>query len=527
MDTSWSMFSGECKSRFSALARSLFFSRQRWQRKYQAIENELEKNVLELKAVYAELEKRDDLIASQSLRIKKHQESVDAAEVGPTPVCLPDDPSLFQHQYGCRLISMSVNLAAKIGLRAAERVLKIVFEWLGVQCKIPTWQTIRGWMQRVGLATMTKQVKEGEALHWLVDHSVQVGKEKVLAVVAVPASKLPARGQALTHEDLSLLTILPATSWKTEDVGQVYRSLEQQFGTPRSISSDGAPELHEGAKSLEKGGAETVLVRDFKHYLANQFEALIGNTQRFSDFIKQVTSTRAAVQQTELSHLGPRSLKQKARFMNMRDLLNWAKMARWQLEHPEAKGRQDIADARMEAKFGWLREFDSEIQIWWECQQVISIGVTFISENGIFRGAAQEFKKLTKHHTQNETSRTLIQRCCTFLKKFERPLKNNERLPMSTEILESCFGLYKQLEGQHSKGGFTQLLVAFGALLRPTTPESIRDDFARVKVQDVKNWCAKTLSTTLTSKRHAAYQEFRKTEQIRPPKRATKTAVCT
>ena len=34
-------------------------------------------------------------------------------------------------------------------------------------------------------------------------------------------------------------------------------------------------------------------------------------------------------------------------------------------------------------------------------------------------------------------------------------------MPLSTEILESSFGLYKQLERQHSKGGFTTLLAAF------------------------------------------------------------------
>jgi hypothetical protein len=505
----------------------MFFSRQRWQEKFKAIENEIDEKDRELKAISAELEKRDKLIASQACQIRELQETLTSAKADQTNVRLPDDPPLYQHQYGKRMISLSVNLAARIGLRAAERVLRIVFDWLGVQCDIPTWQSIRGWMQRVGLARMTKQPKEGEELHWLVDHSVQVGQEKVLAVVGVATSRLPARGQALKHEDLSLLTILPGTSWKAEDVGEAYRSLEKQFGTPRSISSDGATELHEGAKSLENGGVETVLVRDFKHYLANQFEALIGNTPRFSEFIKQVTSTRSAVQQTELSHFGPRSLKQKARFMNMGDLLNWANMVGWQLAHPESKARQDIADERMEAKLGWLREFDAEIQVWWECQQIISSGVTFISENGIFRGAAKAFKKLNKDHTQHQTSRTLIQRCCTFLEKSEGPLKKNERLPMSTEIVESCFGLYKQLEGQHSKGGFTQLIVAFGALLQPTTPESIRDDFARVKVQDVKEWCAKNLSTTLTSKRQAAYHEYRNTQQIKPRKRATATPAWT
>jgi hypothetical protein len=156
----------------------LFFSRQRWQEKCKAIESEFDEKERELEALAAELEKRDDLIASQASRIRELQETLTAEKADQTSVRLPDDPPLYQHQYGKRMISLSVNLAAKIGLRAAERVLKIIFDWLGVQCDIPTWQSIRGWMQRVGLARMTKQPKKGEALHWLVDHSVQVGKEK-------------------------------------------------------------------------------------------------------------------------------------------------------------------------------------------------------------------------------------------------------------------------------------------------------------------------------------------------------------
>ncbi len=80
---------------------------------------------------------------------------------------------------------------------------------------------------------------------------------------------------------------------------------------------------------------------------------------------------------------------------------------------------------------------------------------------------------------------------------------------MSTEILESTFARYKQLERQHSKGGFTTLLAGFGALLKPTTAKSIRQAFSAVSVKDVQQWSRENLGTTLTSKRLAVYQEFR------------------
>jgi hypothetical protein len=80
---------------------------------------------------------------------------------------------------------------------------------------------------------------------------------------------------------------------------------------------------------------------------------------------------------------------------------------------------------------------------------------------------------------------------------------------MSTEILESTFALYKQLERQHSKGGFTGLLADFGALLKPATNESIRRAFSTVSVKDVRHWTREHLGATLTSKRLATYKEFR------------------
>lgn len=59
-----------------------------------------------------------------------------------------------------------------------------------------------------------------------------------------------------------------------------------------------------------------------------------------------------------------------------------------------------------------------------------------------------------------------------------------------TEILGSSFSLYKQLERQHSKGGFTSVLPTFAALLKPTTPAAVSKAFAQVSNNDVKQWAS-------------------------------------
>ena len=110
--------------------------------------------------------------------------------------------------------------------------------------------------------------------------------------------------------------------------------------------------------------------------------------------------------------------------------------------------------------------------------------------------------------TSSSMATEVKQRLLEFTQESEKLLSEGQRLPISTEILESSFGLYKQLERQHSKGGFTSLLAAFGSLLRPVTPQSVKRDLARTSVKQMQAWVTKNLGSTLTSKRQTAYKEF-------------------
>ena len=185
-------------------------------------------------------------------------------------------------------------------------------------------------------------------------------------------------------------------------------------------------------------------------------------------------------------------------------------MVLWQLGHPHSNARGEITVVRMNEKLGWLREFRDEISRWSACQAVVSASVTFINEQGLFRGAANQLAAELKSLPNCEDSRAVADRLLAFVRQSEGKLAEGQRLPLSTEILESAFGLFKQLERQHSKGGFTGLLAAFGALLKPATPESIRRDFARVSVKQMRTWVTQNLKTTLATKRQTAYAEFAK-----------------
>jgi hypothetical protein len=423
------------------------------------------------------------------------------------PPVLPHDPPLPHHQFGPKMISVCVNLARAIGLRSSVTCLQIAFDWLGVTGRLPEWTTVRTWLMRVGVAAIEEPIERADDWIWMADHSNQIGPEKALVVLGLRASQMPPPGVALTHQHVRVLTVQPGVNWKREDMARTYEELADRIGAPLAVVVDGAVELREGAEVLKKYREDVIILGDFKHYAANVLKKIVGESKPFASFTTQVGSTRSAVQQTELGHLTPPSPKAKARFMNLAATLAWAQMMLWQLAHPYSKARQEITTERMNEKLGWVRTFREDIPRWNACQAVVSSSVTFINEQGLFRGAADQLAEKLDSLPTCEDSQVVADRLLEFMRQSEEKLAEGQRLPLSTEILESSFGLYKQLERQHSKGGFTSLLASFGALLKPATPESIRRDFARVSVKQMRTWVAQNLKTTLASKRKSAYAE--------------------
>jgi len=492
------------KSPLRVVVQVLLRSRDGWIRKG----NEFKLKLKETEQRLAQYELAGER-QSREIRQLKEQIRRLEAEKQQTRCRLPADPPIGSHGYGARMICLAVNLAKTVGLRPASRVMEIMFDWLDVEEKVPCPTAIRNWLQRLGVAALKEPIEEADDQIWMVDHSNQIGPEKALVMLSVRASKLPPPGTALRHEDVRVLTVQPGIHWKREDMATVYKELADEYGTPRAVLMDGAVELRDGAERLKTRRSDTIVLHDFKHKAANFFKAILGKDERFAEFSSKVGRTRSAIQQTELAHLTPPREKPKARFMNLKATLRWAASILWLLENPEARSREWMTSERLEDKLGWLRSFADELSAWRECEEVIEKGVTFINRQGLFRGAADQLRGLVHSNMSHSMSRQLATKLIEFVATAEDQLKDDERLPMSTEILESSFALYKQLERQHSKGGFTSLLASFGALLKPQTPETIHRAFQTVSVRDVKQWVEDNLGTTLTSKRRATYSEYK------------------
>jgi hypothetical protein len=392
-----------------------------------------------------------------------------------------------------------------VSLRGVPRVLEVLSAALGLALPVAHWTTGRLWLLRLGHALLTMELDKSDDWAWLVDHSVQIGQEKCLAILGIRLRDLPEPGVCLQHTDLHLVALVPRKSWTRQEVDEQLEAASQRTGIPRVIVDDHGVDIAGGVSFFQERHPETLEIYDAKHKAACLLKSRLEKNSRWQELQQRIGQTRCAIQQTEMSFLVPPAPKPKARFMNLAPTLQWAENVLAVLRQPPTVVSEEVSPERLEEKLGWLREFEADVAEWSEWQQVVNVTVEFVNRQGIYRGVAKQLRTKLRRHREYPSSRYLARELLAFVAEQARRARPGERFPGSTEVLESCFGRFKQLEKQQARGGFTSLILAFGALLAETTTQAVAQAMKQSPTKAVLQWCKDHLGTTLFGRRQQAF----------------------
>ena len=139
-------------------------------------------------------------------------------------------------------------------------------------------------------------------------------------------------------------------------------------------------------------------------------------------------------------------------------------------------------------------------------EQTIDVAVDFVRTQGLYRGAGKDLRKRLRTLKVGPDTAQLGKDFAKFVTAQARRLRRGERLPGSSEVLESCFGKFKSLERDQSRGGFTSLLLALAACVSKRNQEVVHEALQTSKTRNVINWIKTKLGDTLGSKRRLAYR---------------------
>lgn len=411
-------------------------------------------------------------------------------------------------QYSVGVIGMFVSLVLQAGaaLRCTMKVFAVLRNFLPSPTETdPHWTTGRLWLLRLGYYKLHRAKEQAEDWIWMADHSVQIGTEKCLVILGIRLCNLPAEGQCLRHEDMELIELAPVEESNKVVVHEQLEAVVAKTGVPRAIVHDGGGDLKGGVEEFRRHHPETDSIYDIKHKTACLLKARLEKDERWQEFTRRAGQCKSQTQQTELGFLAPPVQRTKARYMNLDTLVAWGRETLRIVETKPPEVLQHVEAERVVEKLGWLRDYKEALAEWSGMWRVADTTERFVREQGLYAGMTDALTVQLGPLAQDAASGELAETLLTFLETESAKAKLGERLPGSTEVLESTFGKLKNMEKDQSKSGFTGLVLGLGALVSQTTQKVIAEAMTFSRTRAVLEWCRAKLGQSVQSKRKEAY----------------------
>ena len=417
------------------------------------------------------------------------------------------------HSYsiGHIFLYLSLVLSASAGLRCSSRVIQIVIEFFSLDEDSPSWTCGRLWLLRLGYYKLTRPKEKALDWVWIVDHTIQIGSEKCFVILGVRLGCLPAPGQCIRHEDVEPIALLPVKKSNGDVVWQQLEEATTKTGLPRVILGDHGSDLTAGVNKFCQNHSETCSIYDIKHKTAAILKREFQDNEEWLKFNQLCSQTANKVRQTSLSFLCPTNQRSKSRYMNIDVLVSWgSKTLRYFDRGPVAGIDPEV----VEEKLGWLMGYRKQLGEWEEVLKITGETESFVRNKGLYRECHHELSDIVKPLAHTEQSNRICSELLSFVEEESLKAKPNERLPGSSEVIESIFGKMKQMEQSQSNSGFTGLILSIAAMVSETTVDVIRKAMDTVRTKDVLEWCKNILGESVQAKRKKAFSPQIKKEQI-------------
>lgn len=409
----------------------------------------------------------------------------------------------------CRFV-----LNAACSLRGSSAVLNLLaneqlLDEPGPTARSPAANTGQMWLLQMGLYELQRPKEQADDWVWVIDHAVQTGTLRCLIIAGCRVSAWQAAERPLEHHDLSMFALEPV---EKSDGATVTRQLEQATAAsgivPRAILCDQGSDLIKGVVDYREAHPQTSLTHDIAHRTANEMKRELEADARWKQFSVATGAARQRLTMTPLAHLSPPKLRSKARYMNLEKLLAWGGAALRYLDAPQPVDGVLPDAVVLREKLGWLTEYRAALAAWGAAMEVVTATLTYIRNAGYHRQAAAELGPqlcaLYSAMGPSAIAQRVAERLLAFVRAQSARAQPAERLPASSECLESLIGKGKRLEGPHSQSGFTKMILGLAAAVVDPTEGYLTTALQTINNDDVLTWCRERLGISLAAKRHQA-----------------------
>lgn len=439
------------------------------------------------------------------------------------PLSQPVSLKLRDHEYSIAAIFRAVQLyvTCAVSFHACSRIIACLQDHLPEFPRVPTNNSIQSWVLRLGLFQLT--VAKQKANDWVVilDHTCQLGNQKCLVVLGIRLSHWVTLGRPLTFQDMTVLMIRVIERSTGLLVEAQLREVQAEVGRITAILSDQGSDLVNGAKLFSQspaeeppifdvdqvalpGEAKPLVLKDFSHASSHILKGHLEADPRWQEFLTQCGKTQPKVKQTLLGALAPPTQKVKGRYMNIGEIIRWGVKMLGLLAGTRGELPDGISRSLLEEKYGWLEKFAESLDQWHELDKLREESLQVIRVCGYSGHAIDELTAKQSRYRSYTSSQKMADELLELARSQSASIAPGMSYPGSSEIIESLIGKSKQIQGQHSRGGFTKMVLTIGACLSELNEKVVWQSLQDVREINVRQWTKEALGNTLECIRRIA-----------------------
>jgi hypothetical protein len=380
-----------------------------------------------------------------------------------------------------------------ISFRGVSKVFIAINLSFNLELRVPTHATVLVWMKKQGIANFRESnYFEQEKWVLIIDESVQFGNKKLLVVLAVKETDIKS-GKALKYRDLVPLIIKASTSWKSDEIKDEIEARVDLKQISYAVSDNGnnlkgCYQLA-GLKHIEDVGHK------FSWFMKEVFEKY----PDFENYTKHLSGLRGKLSLSKFAHLIPPNQRIISRFMNLTPLFNWGCRILKLLDN------KVLAEEEQE-KVAFVLQYRTFILQTQQLLCALNSVQQIIKTKQLCKNSLDEC--LVKLNTINDVQgKKVVEMIRNYFENTLQKLPESKIILCCSDIIESCFGKYKEVVKSNKSVGVTDLCLTISCLTSSHDSAELKQTMESVKVKQIKEWRDENVGETLLAKRNKLFKK--------------------
>jgi len=386
---------------------------------------------------------------------------------------------------------MKIKLKTSTSFRALAISSVIYLESLKIDIKAPTHTTILNWIHKIGYYELYKLKEKADDWIIILDESIQFGQEKVLVILGIREKNIDFT-RPLQFKDLLPLRIITKTNWNGTLLNEVLQDLKEEIGYIKYAVADYGSDIKKGLNL-----ANIKHIHDLTHNIGLIIEKILSKEDDFFNLAMKIKKMRKQFAQTKIAFLKPPKLRTKCRYRNIMLLSNWGeKIIKYIKLH---KDNNEVMK-----KLGWILENEEIINEYSIFSNSICEIEKILKWNGITKESKEKCNELL---TKNNFPSGIILKSemLKYFKQIEDLLPHENKVLISSDILESAFGKYKNYVSSNPMAGITNLILCISAFTSNLDENTIKNALEKTTINHIKKWTKEFVGDTLLKRRRMAF----------------------